>query len=155
VVEGERVPRYITIVDDAGRRRQQRVEYAVEDVKGETVYVTKEGLQYTRDALHRKRHYALLDRLDVIPKVLTHPDIVIWDPDSEDTLLYYRRVYFPSVQRHALICVVVKVRERIKFLYNVFIQQSGKVKGHNLVPAPMIRIWYISPRKRPKQFGIR
>ncbi|MBC8445926.1 MAG: hypothetical protein H8D74_01870 [Chloroflexi bacterium] len=155
MIEDAQLPKYITIVDDAGRRKRQRVEYVVEDMKGEIVYVTREGLQYTRDALRRKRHYSLLKRLDVIPGVLTHPDIVIWDPDRKDTLLYYRRIYFPSVRRYALICAVIKVREGIKFLYNSFIQQSGKVKGHNVISAPMIKIWYIHPRKRPKQFGIR
>lgn len=147
----------VLTIDDAGRRKWEKVEYISTDVKGEVVYITREGLQYIRDALRRKRQFALLKRLDDLPKVLSHPDIVIWDPDRkvQDTLLYYRRFYFPSAGRHALVCAVVKVREGIKFLYNSFIQQSGKVKGHGIVPALTTHIWYIHPRRRPKEFGIK
>jgi len=51
---------YVTIVDNKGRERIQRVEYAVTDVRGETVYVTADGLAYARDSLTRKAHYYLV-----------------------------------------------------------------------------------------------
>lgn len=45
---------YITIVDNKGRERIQHVEYIVTDVRGETVYITADGLAYARDSLNRK-----------------------------------------------------------------------------------------------------
>ena len=42
---------YITIVDNKGRERAQRVEYVVLDVRGEKVYITADGLAYTEDSL--------------------------------------------------------------------------------------------------------
>lgn len=147
----------VLTIDDAGQRKWEKVEYISTDVKGEVVYITREGLQYIRDALRRKHQFALLKRLDDLPRVLSHPDVVIWDPDREvqDTLLYYRRLYFPSAGRHVLVCAVVKVRGGIRFLYNFFVQQSGKVKGHGITPALVTCIWYIHPRRRPKEFGIK
>ena len=47
----------ITIVDNKGRERVQRVEYVVLDVRGEKVYVTADGLAYTEDSLGRIKGY--------------------------------------------------------------------------------------------------
>ena len=46
---------YVTVVDNKGRERIQRVEYIVTDVHGETVYVTADGLRETArcDALQK------------------------------------------------------------------------------------------------------
>lgn len=57
----QRAEEYITIVDNKGRERIQRVEYVVSDVRDETVYVTVDGLIYARDSLARKAHYYLID----------------------------------------------------------------------------------------------
>ena len=147
----------ILIIDDAGQHKWETVAYTCTDVRGETVYITQEGLQYSRDALRRKHQYPLLERLDELCKDLAHPDIVIWDPSlqAQDTLLYYRRVHFQAIDCHQLVCLVVKVRAGLEYFYNVFIQQSGKVKGYNAWPPAAFHIWYINPRKRPKHFGIR
>jgi len=48
----------VSIVDNKGRERFQHVEYIVTDVRGDTVYVTADGLAYTRDSLARKAHYS-------------------------------------------------------------------------------------------------
>jgi len=45
---------YVTVVDNKGRERIQRVEYVVTDMRGKTVYVTADGLAYARDSLVRK-----------------------------------------------------------------------------------------------------
>ena len=64
---GEEPPVFITIVDNAGREKRQRVEYTVTVVRGETVYVTDGGLQYIRDSLWAKgRQRFLLDELNWI-----------------------------------------------------------------------------------------
>lgn len=150
-------PRRILVIDDAGQQKWETVSYTCVDVKSETVTITQEGLQYSRDALRRKRQHLLLDQLDDLCKTLAHPDLVIWDPSLpvQDTLLYYRYIHFRAIARRQLICVVVKVRVDNKYLYNVFIQQSEKVKGYDTLPATAFRIWYIHPRRRPKQVGIR
>ena len=46
---------YITIIDNKGREKIQRVEYVVHDVGGEEVCVTTDGLAYAEDSLTRKR----------------------------------------------------------------------------------------------------
>ena len=148
---------YIWVIDNAGRRKQETIVYQCLDMRNEVVYITQEGLQYSRDSLTRKRQYYLLDRLHDLCKDLAHSDIVIWDPSvsEKDTLLYYRRIYLQRYSRNLLICLVVKVRNDIKYLYNIFTQQSGKVKGYETVPSNMYDIWHIGPRVRPKDFGIR
>jgi hypothetical protein len=65
---------YITVIDNKGRERIQHVEYIVTDVRGETVYVTADGLTYTEDSLARKAHYYLIDESDHIPDILAHLD---------------------------------------------------------------------------------
>jgi hypothetical protein len=45
---------YITIIDNKGRERVQRVEYVVLDVRGEKVYVTADGSAYAEDSLAAK-----------------------------------------------------------------------------------------------------
>ena len=37
---------YITIIDNQGIERIQRVEYIVDDVRDETIYITADGLAY-------------------------------------------------------------------------------------------------------------
>ena len=149
-------PQQILVIDDAGVHKWETVVYTCADVRSEVVYITQEGLQYCRDALRRKHQFFLLELLDHLCSALTYPDIVIWDPSISvrDTLLYYRHVYIQSIHRRQLICLVVKVRAGSKYLYNVFVQQSGKLKGYNTLPSAAFPIWYIHPRKRPKQFGI-
>jgi len=46
---------FITIVDNNGREKHQRIEYVSSDVRGETVYVTDGGLRYIHDSLSAKR----------------------------------------------------------------------------------------------------
>jgi len=144
---------YVTIVDNKGRERIQCIEYTVTDVRGETVYVTVDGLAYARDSLARKGQDHILRVFDRIPAILTHPEIVICDHQSpEDTLIYYKSMYIPTVARHQLVCIVVKVRRGIRYLYNFFVQQSGKVKGYREVTPP--EIWYIAPGKKPRHYGL-
>ncbi len=147
-------PVFITIVDNAGREKQQRVEYVVTDVRGETVYVTRGGLRYIRDSLWVKgRQRFLLDELERIPDVISKADIVIWDPmASHDTLIYYKRLYIESEHRHWLVAAVVKLRQGLKFLYNFHLQESGKVKGYHLDVPP--EIWYLNPQRRKRVFGL-
>lgn len=143
----------ITIVDNSGREKVERVVYTVEDVFKETVYVTTEGLQYARDSLNRKRQIGFLSQLDRIPQVLSHPDIVIRDPAmSEDTVIYYKRYYERRRRRHRLTAVIVKVLGTTKFLYNVHPQQSGKVKGYRETPKP--QVLYLNPQRRRRDFGL-
>jgi hypothetical protein len=121
---------YITILDNRGRERIQHVEYLVTDVQGDTIYVTDDGLAYIHDALVRKGQEHLLDLIESIPMILANPQIVVADhlaPD--DTLLYYGYLYIPEVRTKQLMCIVVKVRWGLRFVYNFFPQQSGKVKG--------------------------
>lgn len=154
VVSIEEPPVFITIVDDAGREKRQRVEYTVTDVRGETVYVTSGGLRYIRDSLWAKgRQRFLLDELERIPDVISKPDIVIRDPRaSDDTLLYYKRLYIKSERQHWLVAAVVKLRRGLKFLYNFHLQESGKVKGYHLDVSP--EIWYLNPQRRKRTFGL-
>jgi len=122
-------PTFITVVDNTGREKRQRVEYTATDVRAEVVYVTSGGLQYIRDSLWAKgRQRFLLDELDRIPDVISKPDIVIRDPRaSDDTLIYYKRLYVESKHQHWLVAAVVKLRQGTKFLYNFHLQESGKV----------------------------
>jgi hypothetical protein len=145
---------YITIVDNKGRERVQRVEYVVLDVRGEKVYVTTDGLAYTEDSLEAKDFRYLISELGRIPTILSHPDIVVHDHMSpEDTLIYYKRIRIVSLAVHQLIAVVVKIRQGVKFFYNMHPQTSGRVKGYReRVPS---QVWYIAPGKRRGDFGLR
>ncbi len=144
---------YIIVVDNKGRERIQRVEYIVTDVRAETVHITVDGLAYVRDSLRRKGQDHIARVFDRIPTVLTHPEIVIQDHLSpDDTLLYYKRVYISAIAQYQLGCVVIKVRQKVRYLYNFFVQQSGKVKGYREVPPP--KIWYIAPHKKPRDYGL-
>ena len=154
IVSTEETPAYIAIVDNAGREKRQRVEYAVTDVRGETVYVTSEGLKYIRDSLWAKaRQRFLLSELNRIRDVISKPGIVIWDPmASGDTLIYYKRLYVKPERRHWLVAAVVKLRQGLKFLYNFHLQESSKVKGYHLDVPP--EIWYLNPRQQKRTFGL-
>jgi len=144
---------YVTIVDNKGRERIQRVEYAVTDVRGETVYVTADGLAYARDSLTRKAHYYLIDEFKRIPDILAQPDIVIYDHTSpDDTLIYYKQIYIRSMHVHQFVATVVKCRRDIKFFYNLHVQQSGKVKGYREPVPPSA--WYIAPGRERRDFGL-
>lgn len=153
MVAGEQ-PTFVTVVDNAGREKRQRVEYIVTDVRGEIVYVTSDSLQYIRDSLWAKgRQRFLLDEIDRLPDVIARPDVVIWDSRaSDDTLIYYKRLYIESEHQHWLVAAVVKRRRGIKFLYNFHLQESGKVKGYHLDVSP--EIWYLGPRQRKRTFGL-
>ena len=144
---------YVTVVDNKGRERVQRVEYTVTDVRGEQVYVTADGLAYARDSLAAKGFQYLIEELDRIPSILAHPDIVVRDHTSpDDTLIYYNSVYIASLSVHQLIAVVVKVRRGVKFFYNMHPQSSGKVKGRAERVPP--EVWYIAPGRKHRDFGL-
>jgi hypothetical protein len=144
---------YVTVVDNKGRERIQRVEYIVTDVRGEMVYITVDGLAYARDSLARKAHYYLIDQCDRISDILAQPDIVVCDHTSpDDTLIYYKRVYIRSMHVSQLVAAVVKFRQGVKFLYNLHPQQSGKVKGYRESVPPTV--WYIAPGRKRRDFGL-
>ena len=144
---------YITIIDNQGRERIQRVEYIVTDVLHETIYVTADGLAYTQDSLMRKGQDHILELIARIPDILSQPAIVIQDHLSpDDTLLYYKQVYSSTLAQHQLLCIVIKIRQDIRFFYNFFPQQSGKVKGHREIPPPTI--WYLAPGESRSKYGI-
>jgi len=144
---------YVTIIDNHGRERVQRVEYIVTDVRNKTIYITVDGLAYARDSLQRKGQTHLLEMFDRIPGILTTPELVIQDHLSpDDTLLYYKHLSLPNLNRQQLMCIVIKVRQGLRFLYNFFPQQSGKVKGCREVPPPTI--WYIAPKRNPRTYGL-
>jgi hypothetical protein len=144
---------YVTIIDNHGRERVQRVEYVVADVRGETIYITADGLEYAQDSLQRKGQTHILEIFDRIPGILTHPEIVIQDHLSpDDTLLYYKHVQIPSLSRQQLMCIVIKARQGMRFFYNFFPQQSGKVKGWREAPPP--DIWYIASNQNPRMYGL-
>jgi len=146
-------PEFITVIDDRGREKLQRVESVVLDVRGEQVFITTDGLNYISDSLHRKGESRLLDLITRIPSVLTHPEIVVWDHSAEDdTLLYYKYFYITSENRRRLFVAIAKNRKGVKFLYNFHLQTSGKVKGYAEKTKP--QIWYINPQKRKRQFGL-
>ena len=151
---GPSFEQYITVVDNAGRQRHQRVEYTVHDVRHELVYVTAEGLRYIKDSLWAKsRQRFLLDELGRIPDVLANPDIVIWDSMSpKDTLIYYKQLYIRTERCHRLVAVIVKVRSGVKFLYNFHVQESDKVKGYRLDVPP--EVWYLNSQRRKREFGL-
>ena len=118
------------------------------------MYVTADGLAYTEDSLEAKDFQYLVGELDRIPTILSHPDIVVHDHMSpEDTLNYYKRVRIVSLAVHQLIAVVVKIRQGIKFFYNMHPQTSGRVKGYRERVPP--QVWYIAPGKRRHDFGLR
>jgi hypothetical protein len=48
--------------------------------------------------------------------------------------------------------VVVKIRQNLRFFYNFFPQQSGKVKGYREIPPPTI--WYIALDQSPRHYGL-
>lgn len=147
---------YITIIDNKGRERVQRVECVVLDVRGEEVYVTADGLAYAEDSLEAKDQSYLIEKLSRLSGILAHPDIVIWDPVEapSDTLIYYKQLYVAALRRHKLVAAIVKVRRGIKFFYNLHVQESGKVKGLPVVPPSEIEVWYSAPRVRRHQFGL-
>jgi hypothetical protein len=147
---------YVTVVDNKGRERVQRVEYTVTDVRGEQVYVTADGLAYARDSLTNKGQSYLIEMLHKLASILAHPDIVIWDPAETrgDSLIYYRRVYITVLGRHKLIAAIVKVRRGIRFFYNLYVQESGKVKGLSVVSPAEIEVWYVSSQVRGHEFGL-
>jgi len=147
---------YITIIDNKGHRKVQRVEYVVLDVQEEKVYVTADGLAYVEDSLEAKEQDYLVEKLSRLSDILAHPDIVIWDPveASGDTLIYYKRLYIAVLRRHKLVAAIVKARQGIKFFYNLHIQESGKVKGLPIVPPSKIQVWYIAPQAKQHQFGL-
>jgi hypothetical protein len=70
----------------------------------------------------------------------------------EDTRLYYKPVVIAASGQQQLLCVVVKLRQDIRFFYNFFPQQSGKVKGYREIPPP--EIWYLAPGQNPGQYGL-
>jgi hypothetical protein len=144
---------YITIVDNQGRERIQRVEYIATDVRNESIYVTADGIGYTQDSLTRKGQEHIFEIIDQIPIILAQPAIVIQDHLSpDDTLLYYGQVYIPTLAQPQLMCVVVKIRQGIRLFYNFFPQQSGKVKGYREMPPPTI--WYIARGQNPRNYGL-
>ncbi|MDE3088031.1 MAG: hypothetical protein KGJ80_01425 [Chloroflexota bacterium] len=146
------IPEFITIIDNRGQERRQRVSSVVSDVRGEQVYVTDEGLKYVTDSLQTKDQKYLIGLIPHIAGILAQPEIVVWDyATPNDTLLYYKHLFVPEEHRHRLFVAVVKSRRGIKFLYNFHLQTSGKVKGHEQKTKP--EIWYISPQKRKRQFG--
>ena len=61
-------------------------------------------------------------------------------------------MYIPVIARHQLVCIVVKVRQGIRYLYNFFVQQSGKVKGCREIPPP--EVWYVAPNKKLRDYGL-
>ena len=147
---------YVTIIDNKGRERAQRVEYVVRDVRGDEVYVTADGLAYTEDSLEAKEQNYLIEELNRLAGILTHPDIVIWDPVEMpgDTLIYYKQLYIAALRQRKLVAAIVKVRRGVKFFYNLHVQESGKVKGLPIVLASEIQVWYIAPRVKRGQFGL-
>ena len=120
------------------------------------MYVTADGLAYTEDSLEAKDQSYLIEKLSKLPGILAHPDIVIWGPAEapDDTLIYYKQLYIAALRRHKLVAAIVKVRRGIKFFYNLYVQESGKVKGLPVVPPSEIEVWYIAPRVRRYQFGL-
>jgi hypothetical protein len=143
----------IEIVDNSGRRKVERVAYTVENVFGQKIHVTEEGLQYARDSLQRKRQTYFLTRLEQIPQVLSQPDIVIRDTTSpEDTVIFYRQSYDRRKRKYEVIAIIVKVQGLVQFLYNVHPQESGKVKGCREIPKP--EILYLKPGRKPRDFGL-
>ena len=147
---------YITVIDNKGRERVQRVEYVVLEVRGEKVYVTADGLAYAEDSLVAKGQNYLIEKLGKLSGILAHPDIVIWDPAEapSDTLIYYKRLYIAALRRHKLVAAIVKARRGTKFFYNLHVQESGKVKGLPIVPPSEIQVWYIAPQVKRRQFGL-
>lgn len=145
---------FITIVDNHGNEKRQRIEYTISDVEGEIVYVTDGGLRYIQDSLWAKRHQRfLLEELDRLPDVISNADIVVWDSmANDDTLLYYKHLYIASQGQQWLVVAVVKIRQNTKFLYNFHLQESGKVKGYHLDMPP--EIWYLHPQQRKRTFGL-
>ena len=147
---------YLTIIDNKGREKVQFVEYIVEDVRDERVYVTTDGLIYAKDSLAFKVQDYLIAELQQLPEILAHPDIVIWDPVDPpgDTLIYYKRLYITELHERKLVAAIVKVRRGIKFFYNLHVQESGKVKGISVVPTAEIDVWYVALRVKRSQFGL-
>lgn len=143
----------ITITDNAGRVKVEQVLYTVTDIFGEEVIITVEGLQYAEDSLRRKRQARLIAQFSQIPQMLSGPDIVIRDSSSpKDTVIYYKRFYDDQRKRYHLMAVIVKIQGMLKFLYNIHLQQSGKVKGYRERPKP--KILYISPQRKPRNYGL-
>lgn len=147
---------YITIIDNRGREKIQSVEYIVTDVKQERIFVTVDGLTYTRDSLAFKEQTHLLAQVDRLPTILEQPDIVIWDPvdDPLETLIYYKRTYIDGFSEKKMLAAIVKIRQGLRFFYNLYLQDSGKVKGLSVIPADEIKIWYLAPSQHKSQFGL-
>ena len=147
---------YITIVDNRGREKVQAVEYIVWDVNQEKVFVTADALAYTRDSLTLKRQTYLVPEVDNLSSMLSQPDIVIWDPvdDPGETLIYYKRIYIKRFSTHKVMAAIVKIRQSVKFLYNMHLQDSGHVKGTSVVASDQIHIWYLAPGTRKSQYGL-
>ena len=146
---------YITILDNKGREKVQFVEYVIEDVRGERVYVTTDGLAYTQDSLTFKDQTYLIVELDQLPEIIADPDLVIWDPVDQhsETLIYYKRLFVTQLQEYKLIAAIIKFRREIKFFYNMFVQENGTVKGVSVVPTSEIDLWYVASRVKKSQFG--
>lgn len=98
-------PEYVTIIDNKGKRKISAFAYVVRGIKDELVYVTTDGLAYTRDSLTLKRYGFLLTELEKLPNILSQPDLVIWDPvdDPGETLIYYKRIFVSALQLNGLV----------------------------------------------------
>jgi hypothetical protein len=145
---------YITILDNKDRKRVQRVEYIVLDVRSEQVYITPDGLAYATDSLTAKDFHAFIDELERIPIILSNPEIVIRDPTSpDDTLIYYKHLRIAALGVTQLMAAVIKWRQGIKFFYNLHPQESGKVKGYREAVPP--EVWYLASGKTLAGFGVK
>jgi hypothetical protein len=118
----------------------QTIIYSVEDVLGNKVYFTDEAERYIKDSRSRKRgQQYVINYLQKIPGVLKDPGIIITDPDdsSDKTILYYKEIYIEEKKKQLLFTLVVKIlKERI--VYNLYPQESGKVKISEGRPLPKI-----------------
>lgn len=130
----------------------QTIIYCAEDVFQEQVYFTREAEKYIRDSRSRKpwQRYTL-DYLDRIPSILKTPSIVIVDPEDirEKTLIYYKEFHVPEQGRNVLFALVVK-RNTHRIVYNLYPQESGKVKAYRQPPPP--KVLYLRPGTRRKKY---
>ncbi len=122
-------------------------------MREEQVYITADGLTYAEDSLVAKDFQFLVKMLTRIPAILASPEIVIRDHTSpDDTLIYYKAVYIAALNSTQLMAVVVKLRQGIKFFYNMHPQESGKIKGYRESVPP--EVWYLAPGRSLREFGL-
>ena len=110
----------------------EEVAYAVWDVFGQRIYVTRERLQHIREKRRWRGQATMIKYIDRLPLVLQCPDVVIVDPQYPDgqTHIFYKYVESLTDEygREAWLAVVVEITGKVNFVWTMHPRRKGKIK---------------------------